>query len=79
VFFSYYAFDRSFKKRICQEKDFLYLFRVSMIKTQKTAELLKAFDASKGRISKLRRSSSNIIMLRFVKGRNSQLRRFSVN
>jgi len=43
--------------------------------------LLKAFDASKGRISKLRHSSSNIIiMLRCVKGRNSQLRRFtSVN
>jgi len=55
-----------------------------MIKTQKNSAdllLLKAFDASKGCISKLRRSSSSImIMLRCVKGRNSQLRRFtSVN
>jgi len=55
-----------------------------MIKTQKNCAdllLLKAFDASKGRISNLRRFLSNIIiMLRFVKDRNSQLRHFtSVN
>jgi len=40
---------------------------------------LKASGASKGRISKLRRSSSNIIiMLRCVKGRNSKLRRLTL-
>jgi len=52
-----------------------------MIKTQKNCAdllLLKASDASKRRMSKLRRSSSNIIiMLRCVKGRNSNLRRFT--
>jgi len=53
-----------------------------MIKTQKNCAdllLLKATEASKGLISKLRRSYSNIIiiMLRCVKGRNSKLRRFT--
>jgi len=54
------------------------------MKTQKSCAdllLLKASDASKGRISKLRRSSSNIIItLHCAKVCNSKLRRFtSVN
>jgi len=54
-----------------------------MIKTQKyCADLLVCNppDALKCRISKLRRSSSNIIiMLRCAKGRNSKLRRFTLD